>query len=228
MLPPDTDNAVSRKRSQDLFQTGSVHSDPQGTGGVSQAGVHAISSVPPMLKTILGEAVKRHSPPTFSGEPKEFPAWKSSWERFLETAFSVSGGSMPQSTLLLLLEGYLDGASKKMLRSRQKENPDLTYAEFFSWLSREMTPGPVETDKNRWKRTKLQTKGGQLTMADWRNFKAPLVECLEESNPPQDDLRDHVVQQLPQSVREFALKEEMAASRNKYLVKVRPPPSRNP
>ena len=60
-------------------------------------------------------------------------------------------------------------------------------------------------------------------MADWRNFKASLKECLEESNPPQDDLRDHVVQQLPQSVREFVLKEEMAASRNKYLVKVRPP-----
>ena len=59
----------------DLFETGSEHSEPKGTAGMSQAGVYAVSSVTPLLKTILGEAVKRHSPPTFSGEPKEFPAW---------------------------------------------------------------------------------------------------------------------------------------------------------
>ena len=90
---------------------------------------------------------------------------------------------MSQGTLLLLLEGYLDGASKKMLRSRQKENPDKTYAEFFTWLTREMTPGPVEVEKNRWKRTKLSVQGNHLAMADWRNFKASLQECLEEAKP---------------------------------------------
>ena len=60
-------------------------------------------------------------------------------------------------------------------------------------------------------------------MADWRNFKASIQECLEEANPPQDELREHVVEQLPQLVREFVLREEIAASRKKYMVKVRPP-----
>ncbi len=51
-------------------------------------------------------------------------------------------GTVTQNTLLIHLESYLDKASKRMLRSRRKENPDLTYDEFFRSFCREMTPGP--------------------------------------------------------------------------------------
>ena len=204
-------------------ETGSVHSAPGDVEGVSLAGVRAVSSIPRLLHPILGEAVKRHSPPNFSGEPADFPSWKRDWERFLETVNAVSGGGIGQSAMLLLLEGYLDGASKKMLRATQKENPDITCEEFFLQLSREMMPGPVEAEKNRWKRTRLVVKGGHLNMSDWREFKASLQESIYGHNPPQDELRDHVVKQLPSTVREHILREEVNSSRNKFGVNIRRP-----
>jgi len=202
----------------------SARSDPGETEGLSVAGVRAVSNVPTLLHPILGEAVKRHSPTTFSGDPSDFPSWKSAWEQFLATVTAISGGSsIAQGTLLLLLEGYLDGASKRMLRARRKEDPDLTHDEFFQSLCREMMPGPMIAEKNRWKTTKLSTKGGHLAMADWREFKAALEECLTGPLPPNDELRDHIVQQLPPVVKEYVLREEANASRNKHLVYVRPP-----
>ena len=55
----------------------------------------------------------------------------------------------PNDALFILLEGWLDEASKKMLRASQVENPTLTYLEFFQRLNREMMQGPLVGRKDR-------------------------------------------------------------------------------
>ena len=106
------------------------------------------------------------------------------------------------------------------------ESPNLTYLEFFQRLNREKMHGPLVGRKDRWREVKLTPKSGHVTFAEWRNFKASMDESLlgVVDLPTNEDLRDHVLKQLPSALKEVILREEANVARTKFLVFVGIPP----
>ena len=153
-------------------------------------------------------------------------SWREAWEGFLTTAKSTAGSSnIPDDALFLLFKSWLDPASKKALQAKRRDNPALTFNEFYRQLNQEMLP-LVRGPKNRWQEVTLKKKGESVAFADWRNFKASLEESLAAAKlPPAEDLRDHVIKQLPTSMKEMVLREEAAAARSKFQVVVKLPSS---
>ena len=81
--------------------------------------------------------------------------------------------------------------------------------------------------RNKWREVRLKlTEEGDLGFANWRNFKSSLEESLVGVQPPQDeDLREHVLKQLPQSIRREIASRESSTHRNTPLVTLRIPPT---
>ena len=170
---------------------------------MSIGGVRAIAPVPTLLQPLVAELLKRHKTRVFSGNPVEFPEWKKAWEGFLDAARTAANGApIPDKTILGILEGWLDDASRRALRTRLNQNPDLPYATFLQELAREVSVGSAP-QRNKWREVRLKlTEGGDIGFANWRNFKSSLEESLVGVQPPQDeDLREHVLKQLPQPLR---------------------------
>ena len=63
-------------------------------------------------------------------------------------------------------------------------------------------------------------------MAQWRLFKVTLEQSLEKGDAPnEDDLRDHILEQLTPKLREQVLKHELKWRHQKFSVKVFVPPT---
>jgi hypothetical protein len=67
---------------------------------------------------------------------------------------------------------------------------------------------------------------GKVTFSEWRNFKLSLEATLAGVEPPlEEDLREHLIRQLPQGLKEVMVRESMHQGKNKNLVSVHFPPS---
>ncbi len=195
--------------------------------GLSSVGVRAVATVPPLLQPFLAEVLKSHHRKVFMGEPSDFPGWKHAWESFLEACRATSRGmALPDIAVLHLMEGWLDKGSQILLHTRMSEKPDLRYSEFFAELCREFEFDSGRGKRNRWRDVHLKLPRGKVTFAEWRNFKLSLEATLAGvEHPLEEDLREHLIRQLPQGLKEEMVRESMHQGKNKNLVSVHFPPS---
>ena len=130
--------------------------------------------------------------------------------------------------LLKILEGWLDEASQKLLRTQLEMQPDLQFQEFMSQLCREFHFVPTKQDRNKWRETTIELEGGRLTFAAWRKFKASLQESLVGVEPPQaEEIREHLLKHLPKGIRDQLIKKEIDGTKKKSWVTVHFPSSAN-
>ena len=109
-IVPKPQGAQPPTRQQGGFQRGGSEGDSEmreasEPGEVDRStvfGVRAISTaMPSLLKPVLTEMLKSQPKRVFSGRPADFPAWKRSWEAFLETLKASAGGvGIPDKALL--------------------------------------------------------------------------------------------------------------------------------
>ena len=62
--------------------------------------------------------------------------------------------------LLKILEGWLDEATQKQLRTQLEAQTDLRFQEFMSQLCREFDFVPSRQERNKWRDTKIKLEGG--------------------------------------------------------------------
>ena len=194
--------------------------------GLSVMGVRAPAPVPALLQPLLSEVLKRHKTRVFSGNPVDFPEWKTAWEGFLEAAKTAANGApIPDKTALVFLENWLDDASRRKLRTRRSQNPDLSYASFFQELAHEVGIGATTNRRNKWREVKLHLPNGELSFAAWRNFKSAVEESLVGVDPPLDeDRREHLLKQVPPTIRREVASRETSVLRNSPQVTLKLPP----
>ncbi|EPS61993.1 hypothetical protein M569_12800, partial [Genlisea aurea] len=221
-----------------FVRPGSDVFDTEGSGVASEmgefdrstgVGIRAIGVIPSMLKPVLTEMLKSQPKKIFSGHPEDFPAWKRGWEAFIETLKASAGGAIiPDKAMLRILEGWLDDASQKILQAKLEMNPEVSYQEFMTQLCTEFDFVRHRGDRNRWRTIKLQWEGENLQVAEWRRFKATLQESLVGvEEPPEKEMREYLLQQLPRKTREAVVKKEIERSTHQQWVSVYFPPNVN-
>jgi hypothetical protein len=162
----------------------------------------------------------------FSGRREDFPEWRAQWEEFLGAVKGMVGSGLGNRLTLMLLDEQIDEASKVMLKARRRANPDLSYLEFFAELCQEFAEDSFLSQRSKWKRVRLEKSGGKVTLTQWRKFKAQLFDALRGGvQPHPEDLREALLEQLPDTLREAVIQEEAKRQRNKYVVCLIIPPS---
>ena len=98
--------------------------------------------------------------------------------------------------------------------------------EYFNELSKNFAVDDKLMRRHKWRKVMLQKPQKKIMMSQWRLFKVTLEKSLEKGDAPnENDLRDHILEQLTPNLREQVLKHELKWRHQKFSVKVFVPPT---
>ncbi|EPS71911.1 hypothetical protein M569_02847, partial [Genlisea aurea] len=173
---------------------------------------------PLALEALRGMPVQR-----FSGNRRDFAAWREKWEDFYHLLVAAQGDVHPH-ILFQFLGNWLDEASAVELKARSRGNPSLTYDEFFADLCRQWSSDFSRGRIGAWKKVRLEVAGGRTTLSAWRAYWARLQQTLQEAEQPHDEeVREHLLRILPEGLQSMVVREEVQARRKQRWVRVRCP-----
>jgi len=113
-----------------------------------------------------------------------------------------NGRTLPDKYVNEILLRKIDEASAMDLLMNPKQDPNLSWREYFNELSQNFAVDDKLKRRNRWRKVILQRHIGKMMMAKWRLFKVILKKSLERWDAPNEhDLRDHILEQLPPKLR---------------------------
>jgi hypothetical protein len=175
------------------------------------------------LEPLALEALRKVSVFRFSGNRRDFQEWKRKWEEYYGL-LQATQGEIPSRLLFEFLKGWLDDATQVELTNRMQENPDLGYEEFYTELCRMFGAESSASKRGAWREVALSCPGGRLTLAEWRGYQARLRRALYGiDHPHEEEMREHILKQLPDGLRNAVLREEVKARRNQHWVCVHCP-----
>jgi len=104
------------------------------------------------------------------------------------------------------------------MKRKQDLNPSCR--EYSNELSQNFAVDDKLMRRYKWRKVILQTPRGKIMMAQWRIFKVSLEKSLEKGDATnEDDLRDHILEQLTPKLREQVLTHELKWRHQKFSVK---------
>ena len=149
----------------------------------SVAGVRAIGKLPPALQPVIQEMLKSQPKKIFSGNPSDFKAWKKAWDSFEKTLKASSGGlAIPDMALLKILEGWLDEATQKQLRTHLEAQPVLRFQEFMSSCAANLILCPVGKSVTSGGTPKSNWRGGASRLRTGANSRSTSKKIWLVSN----------------------------------------------
>ena len=91
-------------------------------------------------------------------------------------------------------------------------------------LNKEVSLGANANQRHRWKSVKLRLQGGQITFNGWREFQSSMEESLQSFQPPpEEDLREHLITQVPTHIKREVAAREVGALRHTFWVALKMP-----
>ena len=160
----------------------------------------------------------------FSGRLQDWREFASEWGEWHDLQKEASPDLTDQA-FLKFLSSALDKASQDLLRAAKKEDPYITFAEFWEKLEGEFVGDVDAYYRKKWESVSLHGATSLDTLS-WRRFVAEFRLARDEvGDISEKEAEMKLEKELPKWYRVELKKEKLARQRTQFWVKVVHPPT---
>lgn len=171
-----------------------------------------------LLLTLLASK----SAPKFSGDESDWETFALDWANYYDILRQAEGGEIADVFAFEVLRGCLDPASQVQLKALRQKEPTATFERVWRCLERTHSHDLVGARRREWERVCL--KGGELTIATWRNYQSSFEWTLSRAEGISErESEDKILKDLPLDWRERLTKDCARKSQDSWWVRVLQP-----
>ena len=168
--------------------------------------------------SFLAQIMAQHALPKFSGRDVDWEAFTEEWHVF-EEMIRHETGDVSDYLLLKVLSNCLDAAGQNLLMTRMRQNPRLSFREFWKEIGQFFARDMPALRRREWQNIRLYS-AGELSLQEWRTFQT----AFELATSRVEDLTDIEIEtrlkaELPTTWRVRLERETSRRAKNAHWVK---------